>query len=302
MRFLSLLKGFVLLLAIVGLHDGTLDAFADHVPEGAERLEVVIFGMNGVEKRCYFDAEVTIENGAVLTVQEAAAGRSPIPGTRVEGLAASLSVGRLIPGPVFLDEAGRVLAGYESCEGLRAHVMHHSDPPPVFGWLDLFPGGSGHLSYRAWTVYQQPVPTGDAWLIVDNMEVRWEAPFDYALASAGLPQSNFKGFAYNQQAEVNYARMETIDQVRWICGTDIVTACFEGYTNAGGFVYTNIVYGPLVWQDPPLGFEHGLAHEFGHGFSLKHHVPLCGYVMSPDGCSDLPVGNDIATALEVMDY
>jgi hypothetical protein len=199
---------------------------------------------------------------------------------------------------------GQVVAGYAECEVLThgdvdGEAASHADTNPK-SWADLYPSGSGHLSYRAWTVNAQPVPTQDSLLIISDVESYWEAPFDYALAAGGDRQFDFQGLAYNNSAaEATYGRMDNNTQVNLFCGGSIFTACFyhTSVNGQGQFVKANIIYGPQVWQDPNPSFQHGLAHEFGHSFSLVHHVPTCTTVMSPDGCSQLATAAEIATAL-----
>lgn len=175
---------------------------------------------------------------------------------------------------------------------------HHAEQNPQ-GWHDLYPGRSGHVSYKAWTVNAGPVPTQDALLILNDVENVWEPMFDYALAAGGEPQFHFQPLAYNQSAEAQYARMDTVLQVQWFCAGATV-ACFAAQVDGDNeIISADIIYGPNVWQDPNDAFQQSLAHEFGHGVALAHHGS-CGFVMGPDGCTDLATAADIATALDVV--
>ena len=123
------------------------------------------------------------------------------------------------------------------------------------------------------------------------------------LAAGGEDSFNFFGRAHTQLSNVNYSRMDTNTQVAYFCA-GATTACFYVTSRIGGQINRSvIVYGRKVCGDPNDWFQHGLAHEFGHGFALLHHLPNCGFVMSRDNCPDLAVAADIGTALEdVLGY
>lgn len=197
-----------------------------------------------------------------------------------------------------------------------ATILNHADharashpwPNPDWGYLythwDLYPEPrSGHLTWKAWTVTAGPVPYRDALILMDAVKNKWEAPLNYALVAGGHRAFNFYGKAYNQSAEVSYARMDTSQQVLWFCGDPTYLGCFvvdaSSYDSGRArreVTKASIIYGPAIWGDSDSKFLHSAAHEWGHGFGLAHHPP-CETVMSPHGCTNLPVPADIATAL-----
>lgn len=274
-----------------------------HGHDDAGRLVREIFGLDGTHARCTFDAEVAVEAGRITTIEAIGTAARVELGSDIKALPDDLRSGQVIPMPVHVVD-GQAVAGYAECEVLTPGLAEgtaasNADASPK-SWADLYPSGSGHLSYRAWTVNAQPVPTQDSLLIISDVESYWEAPFDYALAAGGDRQFDFQGVSYNDSsAEASYARMDNTDQVLFFCQNGINTACFSPtQRNAQGQVLkANVIYGPAVWQDPNPSFQHGLAHEFGHGFALAHHIPQCTTVMSPDGCTQLASAADIATAL-----
>ncbi len=264
------------------------------------QLFVIIYSELGV-RHCSFDARVSLQDGRVAEILADDIQDRVGVGSAVADLPRGLESGRVIPGPVHIDDEGRLNAGYAECV-VVGEVAHHADSSPD-SWLALYPGWSGHLTYRAWTVGAEPVPFLDAMLIINDVENVWEPQFNFALVAGGEDPFDFEGLDYDEQAAANYARMDTNQQVAFFCG-GATTACFIVTASSGGkFLRANIVYGPTVWGDPNDWFQHGLAHEFGHGFSLDHHEASCGWVMSSDNCPDLADADDIATALEdVLGY
>lgn len=196
----------------------------------------------------------------------------------------------------------------------------HPWPNILYGYLatyyELYPERSGHLTWKAWTIQAEPVPLAEAWLLVDVVDNTWEQMFNYALAVGGYRLFDFEGIAYDQSADVSYARMDTQQQVDWFCSAG-AAACLHWDPMPAGegvdwvddadrddrreLIRADIVYGPAVWGDPNDEFRHGTAHEWGHGFGLAHHgVGVCETVMSGDGCTNMPAASDIATALDTV--
>lgn len=270
------------------------------------RLSALISSNAGTHE-CFLDAQVGLTNSRVADVVLQDSSSDVALGERVLDLPAGLESGNVIPGPVFRDGEGQLRAGYSECVTIETDrepergASHHTDPNPK-SWTNLYGGESGYLSYKAWTVNAEPVPLQDALLILNDVENVWEPMFDFALAYGGYPTFDFDPKDYTETADQKYARMDTIAQVTWFCRNAIVTACAIRWTADEKIVAADLVYGPLIWEDPNDWFQHGLAHEFGHTFWLAHHVPDCGYVMSPDNCPDLAVADDIATALGVLEY
>ena len=277
----------------------TRDATDLDVRDNDGQLFVIIYSAEGV-KQCSFDATVSLNGGRVEAIlADDVLGRISV-GSTVTDLPEGLAAGRVIPGPVHVDDEGRLKGGYSECEAV-GEAAHHAGS--ATSYYNLYPDRSGNLSYRAWTINGDPVPLQDTLLIINDVENVWEAQFNYALAAGGEDPFNFFGRAHTQLSNVNYSRMDTNTQVAYFCA-GATTACFYVTSRIGGQINRAIiVYGPTVWGDPNDWFQHGLAHEFGHGFALLHHLPNCGWVMSRDNCPDLAVAADIGTALEdVLGY
>jgi hypothetical protein len=193
----------------------------------------------------------------------------------------------------------------------RAQAHHAQvDPQGLWGYLwsnyDYYPNRSTSASYKAWTVSGAAVPGREQLLIIDTVDGKWEPPLNYGRAAGGYPTFNFFVVNYNQTTALKFLRMDTDDQVHWLCGAT-AAACFvaESYLYDSSrqrreVTVASFVYGPNVAGGSDLEFEHDMAHEFGHMFGLAHHTP-CGYVMSTTtNCTNLPDSSDVATTLQYV--
>jgi hypothetical protein len=154
----------------------------------------------------------------------------------------------------------------------------------------------------------------DALYLVDALNNQWEPILDYILGSKGIRQFSFTGQAYNSTtAAATFIRMNTDGQVTYVCGGTTITACWAATsttTLSGSYPALNgrrtalkvtIPYGPVVYSGEwASGFEHTLAHEWGHGLGLEHHDPNCDTVMSNVSCTNMPSAADGSTAITTV--
>lgn len=150
--------------------------------------------------------------------------------------------------------------------------------------------------------------------LVDALNNQWEPILDYILGSMGVRQFSFTGKPYNSTtASAVYVRMNTDDQVAYVCGPGVFTACWaftSTTTLSGSYAALNgrksalkvtIPYGPDVYSGPwAPGFKHTLAHEWGHGLGLEHHDPNCDTVMSNVSCLNMPTAADGSTVITTV--
>lgn len=213
---------------------------------------------------------------------------------------------------VFL-AVGAVLAA----AGIFSTDARASDPWPYSGWGYIHtwkplypPPDSGDLSWKGWTINQQPLPDRDILLAMDVVNNKWAPSLNYALAAGGYRTFDFVVKPHNSSAaDAKYARMDTQEQVTWFCDNPTFIACFnleeyEYHSGVGRWVTTeaSLVYGPTVYGYSNAKFSYVLSHEWGHGFGLAHHSACSGSVMASGlGCSGgQPTAAEIATALETV--
>lgn len=185
---------------------------------------------------------------------------------------------------------------------------------PDFNYLwthhHLYPGTSGQITWKAWTINATDVPLRDAVILIQVVDLTWELGFAYALVSGGYRPFDFAGVGHHASANVSYARMDNNTQMLWFCGSSIAVACFlrdvvldpdpnQGFATVDR---ASIVYGPHVWSDPDANFAKHVSHEWGHGFGLAHEgqAPPCVTVMTQGECTNGPVAADIGTALSTV--
>lgn len=190
----------------------------------------------------------------------------------------------------------------------------HPWPHPEWGYVNtldtLYPQGSGQVTFRAATHTGAAVPSGDALVLLDAVDNKWEPILDYILVLGGDRQFDFAGVAYNQtSAKVSYLRQSTQAQINTLCTGTNYSSCqipinWVWNSTYGRYVTTkaNIPYGPLAYNYGDAIKRKVFSHEWGHNLGLNHHAsyPNCQTVMSPGHCTNLPSASDGATAIATV--
>jgi len=281
------------------------------------RLAVMIFPESNVEesaRTCTFDASVVVLDGHVARVAQDAQARKVGLGELVSDLPAGLTSGRVGSVPVhFSGVGGALVGGYSQCAAADVRASSHAAPDPSYGYnathWTLYPGRTGVLTWRAWTISGGAVTLHDALILIDALTNQWLPRLNTQLDARGARHMAFTGLAYNDSsAQLTYSRVDTQSQTDFFCGanTPPTMACFiasassfDSARNRYEVTKATLVYGPISYSNGDAVQEKIMAHEFGHGLGLAHHAayPNCETVMSTGLCTNLPAAADATTAV-----
>lgn len=175
-----------------------------------------------------------------------------------------------------------------------------------YRWQPLRPGVGYQLFYQAAKWEDDPLPTGEALILLDAVENKWEPFFTHHGPFA------FNPVPWESWAHASFWRVPGQNYISYFCRTDnqLVSGCFvpNVYTWGSGCECFNvqhgiIPFGPHSFHHSSAWLSHVLAHEWGHGFTLKHHEP-CDSVMNGihNACFVDPSHADAHTGLNQLGY